>query len=279
MSKLASGKRINKAADDAAGLAISSNLSAGVRSLNQAKRNALDGVSMVQTAEGGLVESASILSRLRELSVQSASDTLGNQERKYLNQEYQAMKNELDRIASSTEFNGARLLLGTDESNRPEGLEGVPSNPMEIQIHKDYYSEADSLDASNPVNIIRLDMSQLGAYCSDLGLGKTGEDDATEIESKVGAQSSIGRLDTAITEVNSHRAYLGSIQNRLSSTINNIGVQAENIDQAKSRIVDADYAAETAEYTKFNILQQAGTSTLAQANAQPQIALSLLNSM
>jgi flagellin len=282
MNKLASGQRINKAADDAAGLAISENLRADVRSLNQARRNALDGVSLVQTAEGGLVESTNMLVRLRELAVQSSSDTIGNTERGFLNKEYQALKSEIDRIANSTEFNGARLLTGKAELG-PE-LSGGNSFPLEIQVSKDYYSGADSLDQANPVNIIRIDLDNLNAFSTgdnSLSLDKavSGEDISAGVSDKKGAQMSIGRLDEALTKVNGYRAYLGSVQNRLGSTINNLGTQVENLDTARSRIRDTDFAAETATYTQNKILQQAGTSTLAQANQQPGIALNLLQGL
>lgn len=282
MTKLSSGKRINKAADDAAGLAISENLRADVRSLNQARRNAMDGVSLVQTAEGGLVETTNMLVRLRELSVQAASDTIGKAERGFLDQEFQALKSEIDRIANSTEFNGTRLLVGEAEI-ADELRTGDNSFPLEIQIGKDYYPGADSLEADNPVNIIRIDLQNLNAFTTgenSLQLNESMEgEELTGITEKPQAQLSIGRLDSAIEKVNEYRAYLGAVQNRLQSTINNIGVQSENLESARSRIVDTDYAEETANYTKEKILQQAGTSTLAQANAQPQIALSLLQSM
>ncbi len=281
MNKLASGQRINKAADDAAGLAISENLRADVRSLNQARRNAMDGVSLVQTAEGGLVETTNMLVRLRELAVQSSSDTIGNTERGFLNKEYQALKSEIDRIANSTEFNGARLLTGKAEIG--DELKGGNSFPLEIQVSKDYYSGADSLDAENPVNVIRIDLQDLNAFSTgdnSLSLNKsTAGEDISGVESKKGAQMSIGRLDEALTKINGYRAYLGSVQNRIGSTINNLGVQVENLDTARSRIRDTDFAAETATYTQTKILQQAGTSTLAQANQQPGIALNLLNSL
>lgn len=281
-NKLASGERINIAADDAAGLAISENLRADVRSLNQARRNALDGVSLVQTAEGGLVETTNMLIRLRELAVQSSSDTIGNTERGFLDKEYQALKAEIDRIANSTEFNGTRLLVGTTPV--PEDMQtGENAYPLEIQISKDYYRQSDSLEAPNPVNIIRIDLQNLNAYSSgenSLNLNQsTAGEEIAGVGSKVGAQLSIGRLDAAITTVNEYRAYLGSIQNRFSSTIKNLGVQLENLDAARSRIRDTDYAAETAEFTKFKIMQQAGTSVLAQANQQPAIALNLLQAL
>lgn len=281
-NKLASGERINKAADDAAGLAISENLRADVRSLNQAKRNAMDGVSLVQTAEGGLNETTSMIIRLRELAVQAASDTIGNTERGFLDKEYQALKSEIDRIANSTEFNGTRLLIG--QVAMPEDMNtGENAFPLEIQVSKDYYVNSDSLENANPTNIIRIDLQGLNAFSSgenslNLNQSMAGEE-VGGIGSKVGAQMSIGRLDTAITQVNEYRAYLGSIQNRLGSTISNLGVQTENLDAARSRIRDTDFAAETAEFTKMKVLQQAGTSVLAQANQSPQIALGLLQSM
>lgn len=280
-NKLASGERINKAADDAAGLAISENLRADVRGLNQAKRNALDGVSLVQTAEGGLMETTNMLIRLRELAVQAASDTVGNTEREFLDREYLALKDEIDRIAISTEFNGTRLLTGATEI--PEEMGGSNPFPLEIQVGKDYYLESDALvedNSNNPVNIIRIDLQGLNAFTdgeNSLGLGA--REEGTRINEKVSAQNSINVLDQAITRVNDYRSYLGAIQNRFQSTINNLGVQVENLDTARSRIRDTDFASETALFTQNKILQQAGTSILAQANQQPSIALGLLQSM
>ena len=281
-SKLASGERINKAADDAAGLAISENLRASVRSLNQAKRNALDGVSLIQTAEGGLVETTNMLIRLRELAVQSASDTIGTKERTFLDREYQALKSEIDRIANSTEFNGTRLLTGKTEIAE-DMHKGENQFPLEVQIGQDYYKQSDSLEAANPVNIIRIDLHELNAFSSgenSLNINKTiSGEDVAGIGDKVSAQVSISRLDEAITTVNEYRSYLGAVQNRMTSSINNLGVQIENLDTARSRIRDTDFAAETAEYTKFKVLQQAGSSVLAQANQQPAVALGLLQSL
>ncbi len=283
MNKLASGSRINKAADDAAGLAISENLRADVRGLNMAKRNANDGVSLVQTAEGGLEETSNMLIRLRELSVQAASDTIGNTERGFLNKEYMQLKDEIDRIASSTEFNGTRLLVGDRAEDIPEELRTEANAfPLEIQVGKDYFAESDAIDNRNQVNIIKIDMSQLNAYTSGLGLGEAEPEEGgggTRVDTKANAQQSIAALDGAITKVNDYRSYLGAIQNRFQSSISNLGVQVENLDTARSRIRDADYAAETASFTQASILQQAGTSVLSQANQQPQIALSLLQSM
>jgi len=281
-NKLASGERINKAADDAAGLAISENLRADVRSLNQAKRNTLDGVSLVQTAEGGLMETTNMLVRLRELAVQAASDTVGTKERGFLDQEYQSLKSEIDRIASSTEFNGTRLLTGTTQIAE-DMHKGENQFPLEVQVGKDYYRDTDSLENKATVNVIRLDLNNINGFSTgenSLMLDKTmAGEDVAGIGAKHEAQLSIGRLDEAITTVNSYRAYLGAIQNRMTSTIANLGVQTENLDTARSRIRDTDFAAETAEYTKSKILQQAGTSVLAQANQQPQVALGLLQNL
>ena len=282
-NKLASGERINKASDDAAGLAISENLRADVRSLTQARRNALDGVSLVQTAEGGLIETTNMLVRLRELAVQAASDTVGNTERGFLDKEYQALKSEIDRIANSTEFNGTRLLVGNRSDIGEELMGAANAFPLEVQISKDYYPDADSLGADNPVNIIRIDLQNLNGFSTgenslQINQSMAGEEVAG-IDNKVGAQLSIGRLDDALTRVNDYRAYLGSIQNRMSSAINNLGTQIENLDTARSRIRDTDFASETADFTKAKILQQAGSSVLAQANQAPQVALGLLQNM
>ena len=278
-SKLASGKRINKAADDAAGLAISSNLNADIRSLSQAKRNAADGVSLVQTAEGGLVETTSMLTRLRELAVQGANDTVGAIERGFLSKEFVALKDEIDRIANATEFNGTRLLVG--ESDVAEDVANADGTfPLEIQIGKDYYESSDDVGERNQVNIIKIDLKNINAFTEgegSLDIGSANE--GTQVDSKEGAQNSIMKLDDAIVKVSDYRAYLGSIQNRLGSTMNNLGVQIENLSTATSRIQDTDFASETANYTSQKILQQAGSSVLAQANQQPQIALGLVQSL
>lgn len=274
-AKLASGSRINKAADDAAGLAISENLKADIRSLDQAKRNAGDGVSLVQTAEGGLVETSNMLIRLRELAIQSASDTIGDTERQFTDREFLQLKDEIDRIAASTEFNGTKLLIG--DADVGDEITNNASFPLEIQVGKEYYQDADSLDAANPVNIIKMDFSRLNAFTEGEGSLELGRaEEGTRVNTKEAAQLSIAQLDKAIVQVNDYRSYLGAIQNRLGSTIRNLSVQSENLSEANSRIRDTDFAMETAKYTQANILQQAGTSVLANANQQPQIALKLL---
>ncbi len=278
-NKLASGKRINKSADDAAGLAIATNLTADVRSLNQAKRNTSDGVSLVQTAEGSLVETTAMLTRLRELAVQGASDTVGNTEREFLDKEFVALKDEIDRIASATEFNGTRLLIGegdvAEEIANPEG-----TFPLEVQVGKDYYEGADDIENANQVNIIKIDLNNLNTFTSGDGSLEIGSsEEGTRVNTKEAAQSSIMKMDDALVQVSEYRAYLGSVQNRLQSSLSNLGVQTENLTAAKSRIEDTDYAQESAEYTSKRILQQAGSSVLSQANQMPQIALNLVNSL
>ena len=276
--KLASGYRINSGADDAAGFAIAEVLKADVRSLNQARRNANDAVSMIQTAEGGLDEINNIMIRLRELSVQAASDTLGARERRYLNEEFMALKDEVDRIAVSTEYTGTRLLAGNTELPEEMRMNQNPF-PLEVQVGKDYYAAADSLDSHNPVNILRLSFDNFNATTEgegSLGLGSSQNSDGTRIDTKHSAQSSIMQINKAMESIASYRGTLGAVQNRLESTDRNLSIQVESLSAAKGRIKDADFAAESAEYTQQSILQQAGASVLAQANQLPQIALKLL---
>jgi len=278
MEKLASGYRVNKAADDAAGLAISEKLKADIRGLNMAKRNANDGVSLVQTAEGGLSEVGNILARLRELAVQSSSDTIGNIERGFLNKEYSSLKDEIDRITNATEYNGTRLLVGNQESVDPALVNRSNAYPLEIQVGKDYMTSVDEKGQGNPVNVIRIDLQNLNTNTDSngLNLGKSTEDGGTRVDSKESAQQSIGTLDAAIQKVAEYRSYLGAIQSRLGSTINNLSVQSENFAAANSRIRDTDFADETAKLTQSNILKQAGIAILSQANQSPQAALRLL---
>lgn len=276
--KLSSGYRINKAADDAAGLAISEVLRADIRSTKQARRNANDAVSMLQVAEGSLEEINNIMIRLRELAVQSASDTIGSRERDYLNREFMQLKDEIDRIAVSTEFNGTRLLTGQAELP-DELLQDHNFSPLEVQVDKDYYGNVDSVDSENPVNIIRMNLENFNALTEgedSLGIGGSASDDGTRVDEKLSAQMSVNTLDKAMGKVASYRSTLGAIQNRLISTDRNLGIRIENMSAARSRIKDADFAFESAEYTQQSILQQAGSSVLAQANQLPSIALQLL---
>ncbi len=279
MEKLSSGFRINKASDDAAGLAISEKLKADVRGLNMAKRNANDGVSLVQTAEGGLNEIGNILSRLRELSVQASSDTVGNNERGFLNKEYGALKDEVDRITNTTEFNGTRLLVG-QQDDLAESLKNKANKyPLEIQVGKDYSSDVDSLGVRNPTDVIRIDLQGYRTFTegeSGLNLGASDNENGTRVDSKEKAQMSISVIDKAINKVSDFRSYLGSIQSRLGSTINNLSIQSENFSAANSRIRDTDFAEETAKMTQSTIIKNAGISVLSQANQSPQAALRLL---
>lgn len=281
MEKLSSGMRINKAADDAAGLAISEGLNADIRSLAQAKRNANDAVSMLQVAEGSLEEVSNIVTRLKELSVQAASDTVGQRERDFLNREFMQLKDEVDRIVLSTEYNGTRLLIGTGDV-APELLQQHNQFPLEMQIGKDYITPPDSLEARNPVDIIRVDFAKMNAATegeNSLDIGSAANEAGTRIDSKPEAQHAMAKLDEALGKISSHRATIGAIQNRLGSTDRNLGVMIENLSAAKSRIRDADFATETAEFTQSNILLQAGASVLTQANKLPQVALNLLQAL
>lgn len=248
LGKLSSGTRIVRSADDAAGLAISEKLKAQVRSTNQAERNANDGISMIQTAEGGLNEISNILIRLRELSVQSASDTVGDTERKFTDLEYQNLKQEMERISQVTEFNGKKLLNGEGDSY-----------DFQIGINNDDFQDR-----------ISFDTELLNSSIGSLGV------DGLAVSSKEDAQNGLISIDNAIQQVSGQRAELGAKQNRLSSTIQNLQVSSENLSAANSRIRDTDYAAETAKKTKLDILTNAGTSVLAQSNAQGQAALKLI---
>lgn len=249
LAKLSSGYRINQAADDAAGLAISENLKAQIRGLGKASQNALDGISMVQVAEGGLNEVSNMLIRLRELAIQAASDTVGNTERKFVDVEYQQLKNEIQRISEVTSFNGTDLLNGTG---------GIMD--IQIGIHNDAFKDRISFNA--------------GAANSSLeALGINAE----TVASKEQAQVSISAVDDAIVRVNAIRANFGALQNRMQSTISNISIFEENLSAANSRIRDTDVARESAELTKNNILLQAGLSVLQQANNIQNAALKLLD--
>jgi flagellin len=248
MAQLASGSRINIAADDAAGLAISENMKAQIRSVRQANRNANDGISMVQTAEGGLNEISNIIIRLRELGIQAASDTVGETERGFLDREVQALKDEVQRISSVTTWGQTKLLDGS-----------TPSFDFQVGIYNNDIEDRISYDASN--NVATLDA---------LGLNEL------TYTSKEGAQQALLSLDAAQSTVNGYRANLGALQNRLTSTVDNLSVSEENLSAANSRIRDTDVAQASAEMTRNSILLQASTSTLSQANQVNQMALKLL---
>jgi flagellin len=248
LERLASGSRINHAGDDAAGLAISENLKAQIRGMRQAKRNALDGTSLIQVSEGGLNEISNMIVRLRELAIQAASDTIGDTERQFTDREFQSLKQEVDRIANVTQFNGIPLLNG--KAGIFEIQVGTHNNPILDRI----VYNGERSDAS-------VDALKLG-----------GESVAT----KQGSQLSLAVIDDALTRVNSIRADMGALQNRLGSTINNLAIGDENLSAANSRIRDTDFAEEVSEQTKNNILMQSGISVLGQANSTNQSALKLL---
>lgn len=248
MGQLSSGNRINIAADDAAGLAISERLKASIRSSAQAQRNANDGISMVQTAEGGLNEIGNIIVRLRELGIQAASDTVGDTERGFLDKEVQQLKSEMQRIASATTWGDTKLLDGS-----------TPTFDFQVGIFNSSEEDRISFDASQ--NVATLDA---------LGLG------GLDYTQKEGAQEGLAALDVSQNMVNGYRANLGALQNRLTSTVDNLGVLQENMNAANSRIRDTDVAQASSEMTRNNILLQAGTATLAQANTVNQLALKLI---
>lgn len=255
MERLSSGSRINRAGDDAAGLAISENLKAQIRGFNMAMRNSEDGISLVQVAEGGLNETSNILARLRELGIQAASDTIGEQERGFLDVEYQSLLNEIERISQATEFNNTKLLNGV------AGLAEGATKVFDLQI---------GIRNTPGVDRIVFDASKADATVQGLGLAQL------NVGSKLAAQTSLNQIDQAIARVAAVRADFGALQNRLQSTINNLGVSVENLSSANSRVRDADMAVETAEMTRNNIMLNAGISVLGQANSSNQMALKLL---
>lgn len=247
ISRLSSGLRVESAADDAAGLAISEDFKANIRSLNQARRNANDGVSLIQTAEGSLKEVSGLLTRMRELSVQSRNGTLNTTQRGFLNDEFGQLRSEIDRIVNTTEFNGVSLLDG-DQSSGLSFQVGIGTSTDD-----------------------RLTVSIATSSTSALGVGA-----AQTISSVAGADAAITAIDSAIEAVSTRRAGLGAMQNRLATTMSNLETYSTNLSAANSRIVDVDVAEETAMLTKNQILMQAGTAMLAQANQGPSMALSLL---
>ncbi|MEW6546902.1 MAG: flagellin [Bacillota bacterium] len=245
MERLSSGMRINRASDDAAGLAIAEKIMSQVNGLNQASRNAQDAISLVQTAEGALQETHSILQRMRELAVQAANDTLTEQDRQAIQQEIDNLLAEIDRIATTTEFNTKKLLNGD-----------VATTPLSFQV------------GANANQVVTLTIATANRTSMTL--------DGLSVSSATSASQAIVSLDEAIKYVSNVRANLGAMQNRLEHTIANLGVASENLQAAHSRVRDVDMAAEMMQYTKLQILQQAGTAMLAQANLAPQAVLKLL---
>jgi flagellin len=248
LEKMSSGTRIAKAADDSAGLAISEKMKADIRSLRQDSRNANDGISLVQVAEGGMNEVGNILTRFRELSIQAASDTIGDKERGFINKEVSQLRAEVDRIAQTTEFNGHKLLAGHgDKIEVQVGLNNSPENDRFV-----------------------FDTQKMNIGLDSLGLS------GINTTTKEAAQGNLEKIDRAITGLSENRSEIGALQNRLASSVQNLATYEENLSAARSRIYDVDMAQESSEMTKNNILSQAGTAVLAQANNNAQGALKLL---
>lgn len=245
--RLSSGNRITHASDDAAGLAISDNLQAQIKGMQQAQRNANDGVSMIQTAEGSLNEVSNILIRMRELGVQAASDTLGDHERQMVDIEYQTLKAEIDRLSKVTNFNGMPLLN---------------SEGKELKIQVGAFGDEN--------NAIRWDSGAHNVSTSALDI------DGLNVQEREDAAESLLGIDSAIRKVNEYRAGLGAMQSRLHSTANSLASMMENVSEARSRIADTDIAFESSRLVRNSILQQAGIAVLAQANSAPQAASRLL---
>ena len=251
LERLSTGLRINSAADDAAGLAISDRFRSRIRSMEQAQRNANDGVSVIQTAEGSLEQMTGIIHRLRELAVQSANGSLTDADRLFIDKEFQTLVSEVDRIAGGTTFNGRKLLNGS------------ASTGITFQVGPDN------------TTLDRISVSIENTQASRLGTGGT-KLNTQGASTVTKSQNSLSVIDAALSQISTVRASLGATQNRLNITIDNLGTSVENLSASNARIRDADIAKETANLTRAQILVQAGVSVLSQANQSPQVALSLL---
>ncbi len=245
LQRLSSGLRITRAADDAAGLAISESFRAEIRSLGQAQRNANDAISLLQIAEGALNETSGLLVRMRELAIQAANGTLGSSERATVNDEFQGLRDEITRIAQVSQFNGTEILNGVSAITFQIGSQNTSGD--------------------------RITVSSVDATAVGIGLANT-----VAVTTISGSQTALATLDSAVGTVASLRATFGTVQNRLESTIRSLAVAIENTSAAESRIRDVDFAQETAELTRNQVLQQAGVSVLGQANVSTQSALALL---
>ncbi|MCM3714655.1 flagellin [Alkalihalobacillus oceani] len=250
MERLSSGQRINRVADDPAGLAISEKMRAQIRGLEQAARNARDGISVLQTAEGALAETQAILQRMRELAVQAANDTNTDSEREAIAKELQQLREAIDSIGNSTEFNTRKLLDGSGDGEKVS---------LSLQI------------GANSGQSMQIEFNDMRAGA--LGLD---EEDALDVSTHEKAEAVIGRLESALRQVSSERSRIGAYQNRLEHTISNLTNTAENLQAAESRIRDVDIAKEMMEYTKRSLLAQVSLAMMAQANQQAQMVLRLL---
>ncbi len=256
LHRLSTGLRINSAADDSAGLAISEKFKSQIRSLEQAQRNANDGISLIQVAEGSLAEMGDMLKRMRELAIQSANGTLTDSDRGFLQGEFNELVKEMARISSTTEFNGRKLLNGSASA-------GVS---FQVGIN-------DTADDRITVSIANVGPDKLG---SSAGAAASTKINAQSISQASSAQGTLSIIDEALVQLSEVRSVLGAVQNRLTRSIENIGSSVENLSAANQRIRDVDVARETSSLTRNQILVQAGVSVLSQANSSPQVALSLL---
>ena len=266
MERLATGQRINSAGDDAAGLAVATRMTTQVMGLNAAIGNANDGISMLNTAEGALIEMTTMLQRMRELALQASSGTTDVKDRTYLNKEYQALYQEIDRIADNTEWNGRKILNNT--------ADGSSSSVVEFQVGMNMGgTEAISVDFGNQTNVAGsgtfADFVSAGAAAGTISATTTGSAQTT-------ASAAIGSIDTALDAISSKRAVLGATINRLTHTVDNLTNIRINAEASKSAVLDTDYAAETSALAKAQIIAQASTAMLAQANQLPQTVLALL---
>lgn len=270
LERLSTGLRINRASDDAAGLGVSENLRTQVNGTNQAMRNAQDGIAAITIAEGAANEVSSILQRMRELAVQSSNDTLTSTERAYTNQEYGQLVDEIDRIAAVTNYNGMKLISsGGANANERFGIGGTGGTGSALWIDA---NESRGLD-SITITIDTLTTQSLGSGASSGGVANLA---ATTMTSQTDAVAAIQQLDESIDSVNTMRSNMGAFINRLEHAINNLMVSNTNQQAAESQIRDVDFANETAQFTRNQILTQSGTSMLSQANMLPQGVLQLL---
>lgn len=256
VERLSSGLRINRAKDDAAGLGISENLQAQTRSVRQASRNANDAISVVQAAEGGMTEISSMLQRMKELSVQGANDSLSTDQKGFIKDELTSLASEITKVTTRTTFNGNTLLKGTGAETMAFQVGAANTDTLSVDIGKDFSSGASGLDLDS---VITADLTS-----------------ATSATAAGAFNALSTKIDAAIKTVSSGRSAFGAMQSRLDHNIANLSTQSENLDAARSRIQDTDYASETANLTKGQIMQQAATAMLSQANQMPNVVLSLL---
>ena len=285
MERLSTGQRINSAADDAAGLAISSKMTSQINGLNMAVKNANDAISMVKTVDGAVIEITSMLQRMRELAVQAASDTNTNADQDSLDLEFQQLDDEIDRIATNTQWNGTKVLDGSlGAINFQVGANASQTIGITFADFQTNHGATEATDSGVDANssaATDIFTNLARATADDDGAAGNGDDEAIDldglsIDNTATHSDTITRLDMAISRVNSHRATLGAVINRLEYASDNLANVSQNASASRSRILDADYAAETTELARTQIIQQAGTAMLSQANQQAQSVLALL---